>query len=124
MAAAKQAARKDAKQDLLPGTLEMLVLKVLTIGPLHGYAIVREIQRRSSDALVVEEGSLYPALHRMERRGWIDAEWGASDSNRRAKFYELTRAGRTELKAQTATWERTTGVITQILEASAVVQER
>jgi len=117
------AKKQDAKQDLLPGTLELLVLKTLTIGPLHGYAIVREIQRRSSDTLVVEEGSLYPALHRMERRGWIDAEWGVSDSNRRAKFYELTRVGRTELKSQVASWQRFSDAVGQVLSANAAAGE-
>ena len=108
----------EEKQDLLPGTLELLVLKTLTNGALHGYAIVREIQRRSAEALTVEEGSLYPALHRMERRGWIDAEWGASESNRRAKFYVLTKLGRIELRSQTANWQRMSGAITQVLEAN------
>jgi transcriptional regulator len=117
------AKKQDAKQDLMPGTLELLVLKTLTIGPLHGYAIVREIQRRSSDALVVEEGSLYPALHRMERRGWIDAEWGASDSNRRAKFYELTKSGRAELKSQAASWQRFSDAVGQVLAANAAAGE-
>ena len=107
----------DQKQELLPGTLEMLVLKTLSMGQMHGYAIVREIQRRTADALVVEEGSLYPALHRMERRGWIDAEWGQSESNRRAKYYRLTKAGRAELKAQTASWARMSGAIAQVLGA-------
>jgi PadR family transcriptional regulator PadR len=102
--------------DILPGTLEMLVMKTLTIGALHGYAILREIRRRTGDALVVEEGSLYPALHRMERRGWIDAEWGASESNRKAKFYRLTRAGRAELRARTAGWERLVDAISKVLE--------
>jgi PadR family transcriptional regulator, regulatory protein PadR len=105
----------DAKQELLPGTLELLVLKTLSIGPLHGYAIVREIQRRSAEVLVVEEGSLYPALHRMERYGWIDAEWGLSESNRRAKYYRLTRSGRAELKARTESWSRMSGAIAQVL---------
>lgn len=108
-------AKEQAKQELLPGTLELLVLKVLSTGARHGYAIVREIQRRSSDALVVEEGSLYPALHRMERRGWIDAEWGASESNRRAKFYALTRRGRSELAQQTASWRRMSMAIDGVL---------
>ncbi len=103
------------KQELLPGTLELLVLKVLASGPHHGYSIVREIQRRSADALVVEEGSLYPALHRMERRGLIDAEWGASESNRRAKFYSLTSAGRRELTALASNWRRMSVAIEGVL---------
>jgi transcriptional regulator len=108
-------ANENDKQVLLPGTLELLVLKVLTRGAQHGYGIVREIQRRSAEALVVEEGSLYPALHRMERRGWIEAEWGASDSNRRAKFYALTRPGRRELAAQTENWRRMTTAVEGVL---------
>ncbi len=103
------------KQVLLPGTLELLVLKVLSSAPHHGYAIVREIQRRSADALVVEEGSLYPALHRMERRGLIDAEWGVSESNRRAKFYSLTSAGRRELTALSSNWRRMSVAIEGVL---------
>jgi transcriptional regulator len=109
----------DERQELLPGTLEMLVLKTLAVGPLHGYAIVREIQRRSREALVVEEGSLYPALHRMERRGWIDAEWGASESNRRAKYYRLTRSGRAELRSRTASWGRLSEAIARVLGTAA-----
>lgn len=105
------------KTELLPGTLDLLVLKTLGVGPLHGYAIAREIQRRSGDVLAVEEGSLYPALHRMERRGWIDAEWGYSDSNRKAKFYRVTRAGKSELRQQTAEWMRVSGAVQRVLGA-------
>jgi len=105
------------RQELLPGTLELLVLKTLTGGPAHGYAIVRHIRSRSTEVLVVEEGSLYPALHRMERRGWIDAEWGVSNSNRRAKYYRLTKLGRAELKAQTKSWMRMSDAIAQVLGA-------
>jgi transcriptional regulator len=108
----------DAKFDLLPGTLEMMVLKTLTAGPRHGYAVMRRILDRSGDLLRVEEGSLYPALHRMERRGWIEAEWGQSESNRRAKFYSLTRRGRTELAAQTDSWQRMAGAIAQVMQAA------
>jgi PadR family transcriptional regulator PadR len=103
------------KQELLPGTLELLVLKVLVGEAKHGYAIVREIQRRSAEVLNVEEGSLYPALYRMERQGWIEAEWGQSESNRRAKFYALTRSGRRELAAQTAQWRRMSVAIEGVL---------
>ena len=109
----------DSKLDLLPGTLEMMALKCLTVGQLHGYAISRRIRERSRDALAVEEGSLYPALHRMERRGWIEPEWGLSESNRRAKYYRLTRAGRRELKAREATWERLSGAVAKVMRASA-----
>jgi transcriptional regulator len=107
--------KSDTKQELLPGTLELLVLKVLAGEAKHGYAIVREIQRRSADVLNVEEGSLYPALYRMERQGWIEAEWGQSESNRRAKFYALTRSGRRELAAQTAQWRRMSVAIEGVL---------
>ena len=82
------------KTELLQGTLDLLILKTLAAGPLHGYSIVQRIQQCSDDVLVVEEGSLYPCLYRMEEKGWIAAEWGKSENNRRAKFYELTRAGR------------------------------
>jgi transcriptional regulator len=108
---------------LLPGTLEMLVLKTLARGEQHGYAIARSIQERSADVLRIEEGSLYPALHRMERRGWIEAEWGPSESNRRAKYYALTKLGRDELAAQTDTWSKLSGAIEQVLEARAVGAE-
>ena len=94
------------KAELLQGTLDLLVLRVLTSGPKHGYAIVRQIQQSSGEMLQVEEGSLYPALHRMERRGWIEAEWGLSDSNRRAKYYRLTRRGRKQVRVESDRWER------------------
>ena len=109
----------EPRVDLLPGTLEMMVLKCLTVGSLHGYAISRRIHERSEETLVVEEGSLYPALHRMERRGWIEAEWGLSESNRRAKYYRLTRRGRGELKVRTARWERLSGAVAQVMRANA-----
>ena len=91
-------AEHNEKNEIVQGTLDMLILKTLTSGPLHGYAIVRRIQQASDDFLKVEEGSLYPALHRMERKGWIDAEWGLSESKRKAKYYRLTATGRTQLK--------------------------
>src|SRR6478609_2629569 len=94
------------KAELLQGTLDLLILKTLTRGPMHGYAIAQFIQQRSDEVLVVEEGSLYPCLYRMEEKGWIAAEWGKSDNNRRAKYYSLTRAGRKQLEAETALWER------------------
>lgn len=94
------------KAELLKGTLDMLVLKTLADGKLHGYAIARRIQEASRDVLVVEEGSLYPALHRMSRRGWIRPEWGLSESNRRAKYYELTAEGRKQLDAESKRWNR------------------
>ena len=105
------------KTELLQGTLDLLILKTLAAGPLHGYAIVQRIQQRSDDTLVVEEGSLYPCLYRMEEKGWIKGEWGRSENNRRAKFYELTRAGRKQLEEETAVWERVHRAITLVLQA-------
>jgi len=104
------------KSELLQGTLDLLILKTLTAEPLHGYAIVQRIQQRSNEVLVVEEGSLYPCLYRMEEKGWISAEWGKSDNNRRAKFYSLTRAGRKQLEEETAIWERVCRAITLVLQ--------
>jgi PadR family transcriptional regulator PadR len=104
------------KSELLQGTLDLLILKTLTVAPMHGYAIVQRIQQRSHDVLVVEEGSLYPCLYRMEEKGWISAEWGKSDNNRRAKFYSLTRAGRKQLEEETAIWERVCRAITLVLQ--------
>src|SRR4026207_749810 len=95
-----------SKSELLQGTLDLLILKTLTAGPMHGYGIVQHLQQRSDDVLVVEEGSLYPCLYRMAEKGWIAAEWGKSDNNRRAKYYSLTRAGRKQLAEETALWER------------------
>ena len=103
--------------DQLHGTLDMLVLKVLQAGPQHGYGIAVRLQQLSSDVLQVEEGSLYPALYRMEQRGWIASNWGASENNRRARFYQLTRAGRKQLDAETESWRRLTGAVSRILEA-------
>src|SRR5882757_6326175 len=94
--------------DLPQGTLDLLILKTLALGPQHGWAISERIQQISSNVLQVQQGSLYPALHRLERRGWIKARWGASDNNRRAKFYDLTRSGRRQLEAETHAWRRLT----------------
>ena len=96
----------DDRLSLLPGTLEVLVLKALTWGPRHGYAVARWLEDATGGALQVEEGALYHALHRMEQRGWVTAEWGVSETNRRAKYYTLEPAGRGQLVAQTATWTR------------------
>jgi transcriptional regulator len=97
--------------ELLHGTLDALILQTLADGPRHGYAIARFIEEGTGEAVTIEEGSLYPALYRMERRGWIEAEWGTSELGRRAKVYSLTPKGRTQLKAETATWRRfATGV--------------
>jgi transcriptional regulator len=103
--------------DLVPGTLDMLVLRALVPGQLHGYAIARRLQQVSEDVLQVEEGSLYPALHRMAKRDWIRADWGVSESNRRAKYYRLTPRGRKQLEEQTAAWERISGAIHRVLSA-------
>jgi transcriptional regulator len=103
------------KTDLMQGTLDMLILRTLRGGRMHGYAIANCIRRESDDFLQVEEGSLYPALHRMERRGWIVAEWGLSDSKRRAKYYELTTAGREQLKAKAKTWNRLVEAIAGVM---------
>jgi PadR family transcriptional regulator len=106
------------KAELLQGTLDLLILKTLTAGPMHGYAIAQCIQQRSDDVLVVEEGSLYPCLYRMEGKRWISAEWGKSDNNRRAKYYSLTRSGRKQLEAETAIWERVHRAITLVLKTA------
>ncbi|MFY0568897.1 PadR family transcriptional regulator [Archangium lansingense] len=104
-----------AEVDLLQGSLDVLILKTLSWGPKHGYAVVRWIQQVTGDALVVEEGSLYPALHRLERKEWIASEWGVSENNRRAKFYSLTPAGRQQLRAQTANWQRFAEAVSRVL---------
>lgn len=101
--------------DLMRGTLDVLVLKTLTGGALHGYGVARWIKAASDEALLVEEGALYPALHRLERRGWIEAEWGLSDNNRKAKFYRLTTAGRQALAAETSSWDRYVDAVAKVL---------
>jgi transcriptional regulator len=106
------------KTDLLQGTLDLLILKTLALGPQHGYGISLRIQQMSKDVLQVQQGSLYPALHRLEQQGWIAAEWGASDNNRRAKFYELTKAGRQQLEVETSNWERLSSAVAQILQTA------
>lgn len=105
------------KSDLIQGTLDMLVLKALSHGPLHGYAVARRIQQTSDDVLRVEEGSLYPALHRLERRSWIESEWGLSESNRRAKFYRLTTGGKRALKQTGQDWDRIARAIALVMNA-------
>jgi len=101
--------------DLPQGTLDLLILKALSLGAMHGWAISERIHDVSRSTLQIPQGSLYPALHRLERQGWIAAEWGASDNNRKAKFYELTRAGRRQLDAETDAWERLTGAVSLVL---------
>lgn len=101
--------------ELVRGTLDLLILKTLTWGPLHGYAITNSIRQRTEDAILVEEGALYPALHRLEKRGWVEAEWGRSENNRRAKYYKLTVEGRARLQVQEATWGRYTEAVGKVL---------
>ena len=101
--------------DYLHGTLETLILKTLTRSSMHGYAIARWIEDATHDAFAVEEGSLYPALYRMEKKGWVEAEWGTSELGRRAKFYRLTRAGRQQLASDTAAWNTFASAVTRIL---------
>jgi len=103
---------------LLQGTLDVLVLKTLTWGPRHGYAIARWIRDTTDDELVVEDRALYVSLHRMHQRGWVEAEWGVSENNRRAKYYALTGAGRKQLRAQTARWARYAAAVSKILQAA------
>jgi PadR family transcriptional regulator, regulatory protein PadR len=109
----------DPKSDLLQGTLDLLILQTLgTSGPMHGWAVAQRLQQVSQDAFVLNQGSLYPALHRLEAQGWIDAEWGVSEKGRQAKFYQLTRAGRRQLEAETATWERFAAAVGLVLKNS------
>ena len=103
--------------ELLPGTLYMMILRTLTPGPLHGYAIARRIKAASKDGLEIEEGSLYPALNRMLVKGWLAAEWGISENNRKARFYSITRAGRKQLAAETKRWSRTVAMMARLLES-------
>ena len=106
------------KSDLLQGTLDMLILKALQLEPMHGFGISIRIRQISDEVLQVEQGSLYPALYRLEEQGWIKAEWGVSDNNRKAKFYSLTAAGRKQLTAETANWERLAGAINLVLKGA------
>ena len=101
--------------DVLQGTLDLLVLKTLALGPMHGYGIVVHIQQVSEEVLRVEEGSLYPALHRIEQAGWISSEWGVSDNNRRAKYYRLTAAGRKQLAKEQENWDELTRAVAKVL---------
>ena len=105
------------KSDLLQGTLDLLILKTLLPGPMHGWGISLRIQEVSEEVLQVNQGSLYPALHRLEQQGLIAAEWGSSENKRQAKFYELTRAGRKQLEAETRNWERLAGAVARVLSS-------
>ncbi len=102
--------------DLLQGTLDLLILKTLALEPMHGWGIAQRIQQISRDVLQVQQGSLYPALHRLEQQGWIASEWGTSENNRRARFYSLTRAGRRQLEVETQAWKRLAAAIQQVLQ--------
>src|SRR6266567_5536477 len=105
--------QRESRLDLLKGTLDLLILRTLQTGPMHGWAISERIQQISQDVLHVNQGSLYPALHRLEHQGWITAEWGVSELGRRARFYRLTAAGKKQLQRETETWARISGAIAQ-----------
>jgi len=113
----------DGRLELLQGTLDLLILRTLLAGPAHGHAIAKHIERHSDDVLQVEQGSLYPALHRLIKRGWISAEEGASENNRRAKFYRLTAGGRRQIRVETSKWERLARAIGGILRATRLEEE-
>lgn len=108
----------EGQPDLLAGTLDMLILRIVQGGPVHGLQIAQSIERQSDDALLVEQGSLYPALHRLEQRGWIASEWGVSDTNRRAKFYTLTPLGRKQLRVEAGRWESLTRAVARVMRPS------
>ena len=107
-----------SKTDLLQGTLDMLILRVLSRGDMHGWGISDRIQQLSKNVLSVGEGSLYPALYRLQEQGWIDSEWGQSENNRKAKYYRLTKAGRKQLEVEKETWDRLTGAIAEIMRTA------
>ena len=106
------------RTDLMQGTLELLILKTLSRDTMHGYGIAQRIHEAADDLLKIEDGSLYPALYRMEERGWITSEWNVSENNRRAKFYKLTKAGRKQLEAETANWHRVSQAISRIMQTA------
>ena len=116
--------RRSDRIELLQGTLDLLILRALRLGPAHGHTIAKAIQRGSDDVLQIEQGSLYPALHRLIKRGWIDYEVGTSENNRRAKFYRLTAAGRRQLAVETTKWNRLAGAIARILRPARAEGER
>ena len=109
----------DLDVSLMRGTLDLLILKALSWGPQHGYAVAEWIEQATGSALLVEEGTLYPALHRLERKGWVEAEWGLSENNRRAKFYRLSRTGRAHLQSGTSSWQRFVEAAGHALRATA-----
>jgi len=106
------------KTDLLQGTLDLLILKTVQLGPMHGFGISTLIRQMSRDVLQVEQGSLYPALYRLEEQGWIASEWGVSENNRKAKFYQLTKAGRKQLVQETSEWERLSNAVNRIVQTT------
>jgi PadR family transcriptional regulator PadR len=106
------------KSDLLQGTLDMLILKIVALGPVHGYGISQRIRQISKEVLRVQQGSLYPALHRLEKRGWLAAEWGESQNGRAAKFYKLSVKGRKQLQSEESNWERLAQAVTQIMQTA------
>jgi PadR family transcriptional regulator, regulatory protein PadR len=106
------------KSDLLQGTLDMLILKIVALGPVHGYGISRRIHQISKEVLQVQQGSLYPALHRLEKRGWLDAEWGESEHGRQAKFYKLSARGRKQLAAEHSNWDRLSEAVRLIMQTA------
>jgi transcriptional regulator len=110
---------KPPRTDLLQGTLDLLVLKTLALGPQHGWGISQRIQQISEDVLRVNQGSLYPALHRLEEQGWIAAEWGVSENNREARFYRLTRTGQRQLQVAAAEWARVSAAVGRVLDAAS-----
>jgi transcriptional regulator len=107
-----------AKLEMVRGTLDVLILKALSWGPMHGYAVSRWIRQTTDEALAIEEGALYPALHRMQRRDWLACEWGVSENNRRAKYYRLTDKGREQLRSETSSWTRFAEAVSKVLNAS------
>ena len=106
------------KSDLLQGTLDMLILKIVTLGPIHGYGISQRLRQISKQVLLVQQGSLYPALHRLEKRGWLAAEWGESENGRQAKFYRLSAKGKQQLKKEESNWNRLAGAVANILQTA------
>jgi len=109
---------RSEKSDLLQGTLDMLILKIVALGPVHGYAISQRIRQISKQVLQVQQGSLYPALHRLEKRGWLEANWGESENGRQAKFYKLSAKGRKQLSAEESNWRRLADAVSLILQAA------
>jgi PadR family transcriptional regulator PadR len=109
----------DEPLEVVQGTLDVLILKTLSWGPMHGYGVSRWIRQRTRDELAVEDAALYQALHRLERKGWVESAWGLSENNRRAKYYRLTPPGRAQLRTGTATWRRYVGAVTSVLDATS-----